>query len=150
MVAIENHINGGCGVLVFNDKNQLLMGLRNDDAAKADCELHEEGKWTLPGGNIEYGESFEEAGIREAYEEAGIKLKEEDLEVICVQTDKNEFAHYISVGMVARNFEGTPRVMEPDQIVKWQWFDLDKLPKIIFTPSRLTIDCYLQHKFYIK
>ncbi len=150
MVAIENHINGGCGVLILNDKNQLLMGLRNDDAEKADCELHEEGRWSLPGGNIEYGESFEDAGVREAYEETGIIVNPDDLEVICVQTDKNEFAHYISVGMLTRKFEGIPKVMEPDVIVKWQWFDLDKLPNNIFTPSKLTIDCYLQNKFYIR
>ena len=147
MVAIKDHINAGCGVMVFNNKNQLLLGLRNDNVELADSELHEEGTWTMPGGNIEYGETFEEAGAREAKEETGIIVK--DLEVFCVQTDKNEHAHYISVGMIARNFEGTPTAMEPDQIVKWEWFDLDKLPNNIFTPSRKTIDCFLNHKFYM-
>lgn len=147
MVALQNHINGGCGVIVLNDKNQILLGLRNSDEGKADSELHEEGTWTMPGGNIEYGESFEEAGRREAYEETGITVK--DLEVICVQTDKNEFAHYISVGMIARNFDGTPQAMEPDEIVKWCWFDLDNLPQNIFSPSKKTIDCFLNHKFYM-
>ncbi|MBR1385222.1 MAG: NUDIX domain-containing protein [Bacilli bacterium] len=147
MVALQNHINGGCGVIVLNDKNQILLGLRNSDEEKADSELHEEGTWTMPGGNIEYGETFEEAGRREAFEETGITVK--DLEVICVQTDKNEFAHYISVGMIARKFEGTPQAMEPDEIVKWCWFDLDNLPKNIFSPSKKTIDCFLNHKFYM-
>ncbi len=147
MVAVQNHINGGCGVMVFNEKNQLLLGLRNSDEKLADSELHEEGTCTMPGGNIEYGETFEEAGAREALEETGIIVK--DLEVICVQTDKNEFAHYISVGMVARNFEGIPKAMEPDQIVEWRWFDLDNLPKNIFSPSKKTIDCFLNHKFYM-
>ena len=101
----------------------------------------------MPGGNIEYGETFEEAAKREAREEANIEIS--NIDVICVQTDKNEHAHYVSVGMVARSFTGTPQVMEPDQIVEWQWFDLDKLPKNIFTPSRKTIDCFLNHKFYM-
>ena len=61
----------------------------------------------------------------------------------------NEFAHYISVGLVAREFEGVPRPMEPEQIMAWRWFDLNDLPKNIFSPSRKTIDCYLQKKFYI-
>ena len=147
MVAIPNHINAGCGVMVFNNKNQLLLGLRNEDEAIADCELHEEGTWSMPGGNIEYGETFEEAGTREALEETGITVR--NLEVFCVQTDKNEHAHYISVGMVAREFDGTPEVKEPDVIVKWEWFDLDKLPTNIFTPSKKTIDCFLNHKFYM-
>ncbi len=147
MSVLPNTIGAGCGVMVFNNRNQLLLGLRNSDEKLADSELHEEGTWTMPGGNIEYGETFEEAGRREAMEEAGITLKE--LEVICVQTDKNQYAHYISVGMIAKNFEGTPQVMEPDQIIKWEWFDLDKLPKNIFSPSKKTIDCFLNHKFYM-
>ena len=150
MVALKNHINGGCGVMIFNSKNQLLLGLRNDDVELADCELHEEGTWSLPGGNIEYGESFEQAGAREVAEETGLIVKEDDLQVFCVQTDKNEHAHYISVGMLAHNVEGTPRVMEPDVIVQWEWFDLNNLPTNFFSPSKLTIDCFLQHKFYIK
>ena len=68
--------------MVFNEQHQLLLGLRNTDEKLADSELHEEGTWTMPGGNIEYGETFEEAGTREAKEETGIDVK--DLEVICV------------------------------------------------------------------
>lgn len=147
MSVLPNTIGAGCGVMVFNNMNQLLLGLRNSDELLADSELHEEGTWTMPGGNIEYGETFEEAGAREAKEETGIIVK--NLEIICVQTDKNEHAHYISVGMVARTFEGVPEVMEPNEIVEWRWFDLDKLPKNIFSPSRKTIDCFLNHKFYM-
>jgi hypothetical protein len=95
----------------------------------------------------EYGESFEEAGAREALEETGLIVK--NLEVFCVQTDKNEHAHFISVGMIAREFEGIPKVKE-QEMVKWEWFDLDKLPKNIFSASKKTIDCFLNHKFYIK
>ncbi len=142
----KQYIRAGCGVMVFNDRKQLLLGLRNSDVELADSELHEEGTWTMPGGNIEYGETFEEAVIREAKEEAGIDIY--DLEVICVQTDKNEHAHYISVGLIAHSYSGTPTALEPD-IVKWQWFDLNELPKKIFSPSKKTIDCYLSNKFYI-
>ena len=148
MAILPNTIGAGCGVMVFNNLNQLLLGLRNDDEALADSEMHEEGTWTLPGGNIEYGETFEEAAFREAKEETGIEIK--DIDVICVQTDLNEHAHYVSVGMVAHSFDGVPQVMEPDQIVDWKWFDLDKLPPDIFTPSRKTIDCFLNHKFYMR
>lgn len=141
------HIRAGCGVMVFKPEGKLLLGLRNSDPEKADSEMHEEGTWTMPGGNIEYGETFEEAGTREAKEETGMDVK--DLEVICVQTDKNEYAHYISVGMIAKSYEGNPVAMEPDEIVKWEWFDLNNLPKNIFSASRKTIDCYLNKKFYM-
>ena len=144
----EKHIGAGCGLLVFNKDGKLLLGLRNYDQEIADSEMHEEGTWSCPGGNIEYGETFEQAVTREAKEETGIDIK--DPELICVQTDLNEHAHYISVGMVTHSFEGVPKVMEPDEIMAWRWFDLNDLPNNIFSASRKTIDCYLQKKFYIK
>lgn len=148
MAILPNTIGAGCGVMIFNNKNQLLLGLKNSDKELADSELHEEGTWCMPGGMIEYGETFEEAGAREVKEETGVIVK--NLEVFCVQTDKNEHAHFISVGMIARSFDGTPEVMEKDVIIKWEWFNLDNLPKNIFTPSKKTIDCFLNHKFYIR
>ena len=47
------------GGLVFNEKNKILMIFRN-------------GKWDLPKGKIELGESIEDAAIREVEEECGI------------------------------------------------------------------------------
>lgn len=47
------------GGMVFNKNNELLMILRN-------------GKWDLPKGKIEPGESIEAAAIREVEEECGI------------------------------------------------------------------------------
>ena len=123
----DRHIGAGCGVIVLNKKGQILMGKRNEDELLADSEMHEEGTWTLPGGNIEYGEKFYEAGIREAKEETNLDVS--DLEVFCVQTDLNEYAHYISVGMIAKNYSGELKVNEPDVITEWRWFDIDKIPK---------------------
>ena len=147
MSILPNTIGAGCGVLIINKNKQILLGLKNEDKNLADSELHEEGTWCMPGGAIEYGETFEEAGAREVKEETGLVVK--DLAVFCVQTDKNEHAHFISVGMLAINFEGEPKVMEPDVLVEWKWFDLDKLPKNIFTPSKKTLDCFLNKKFYM-
>lgn len=144
----EGVIGSGCGVMIFNENNQLLMGRRNDNPELADSEMHEEGTWSLPGGNIEYGESFEEAGAREAKEETDLDVS--DLEVFCVQVDKNQYAHYVSVGMLARSYVGVPKVMEPDVIVEWKWFNIDELPTNIFSASQKTIECYLNNKFYIK
>ena len=40
--------------------------------------------------------------------------------------------------------------MEPNEITKWEWFEIDNLPNNIFSASKKTIDCYMQNKFYIK
>ena len=147
MTLLPNTIGAGCGVMIFNNKNQLLLGLKNTNRDLADSELHEEGTWCMPGGMIEYGETFEEAGRREAKEETGLDI--DNLEVFCVQTDKNEHAHFISVGMIAKNVTGEPYSAEPDVLIRWEWFDLDKLPNNIFSASKKTIDCFLNHKFYM-
>lgn len=147
MTLLPNTIGAGCGVMIFNNKNQLLLGLKNTNRDLADSELHEEGTWCMPGGMIEYGETFEEAGRREAKEETGLDI--DNLEVFCVQTDKNEHAHFISVGMIAKNVTGEPYPAEPDVLIRWEWFDLDKLPNNIFSASKKTIDCFLNHKFYM-
>ncbi len=147
MTILPRTIGAGCGVIILNEQGQVLLGLKNEDRDLADSELHEEGVWCMPGGAIEYGETFEEAGAREVKEEAGIDIS--DVEVFCVQTDKNEHAHFVSVGMIAHSYIGTPKVMEPDVIVEWKWFDIDKLPSKIFTPSKKTLDCYINNMFYM-
>lgn len=142
----KKYVKAGCGLLLLVD-NKILLGLRNTDAKYADCDLHEEGTWTMPGGSIEFGEDIKEAAIREAYEEAGIIIKNPD--IICVQNDKNDYAHYISIGLLATSYEGEITVKEPLEITSWQWFSLDNLPKNIFSPARKTLNCYLQNKFCI-
>lgn len=140
-------IGVGCGVIILND-NKILLGLRNSDPLLADCDLHEEGSWTMPGGSINYNETFEQAGIRETKEETNLDIR--NLQVICVQEDKNEYTHYVSIGMITRDFSGDIKVMEPDEITEWSWFDIDSLPNNLFSASKKTIDCYLQNKFYIE
>ncbi len=40
--------------------NQVLLGQRHSDPEKADSALQGEGTWTMPGGKLHYGESFED------------------------------------------------------------------------------------------
>ena len=47
-------------------------------------------------------------------------------------------------------FEGDPKVMEPDEITEWKWFDLDNLPSPIFFLSAKVLENYKKDKFYIK
>jgi len=145
---MKKHIGAGCGVILINELGQILMGKRNEDPNVADSELHEEGTWSLPGGNIEYGETFFEAGAREVKEETNLDV--ENLKLICVQTDLNEYAHYISVGMISRDIHGEKKIMDSKELTTWKWFDLDKLPKNIFSASKKTIDCYKEGKFFIE
>ena len=145
-----NKIGAGFGVLLLNKEGQILLGLRHDDPDKADSELHGEGTWTMPGGKLDFQESFEKGAQREMLEETDIHINTDDLEIICVSNDKVTDAHFITIGILCKKFAGNPKVMEPDEIVEWQWFDLDKLPKNMFFPSKRVLDNYISKTFYTK
>ena len=136
----------GVGVMLFRD-GRVLLGKRNDDAKMASSDLHGEGTWTMPGGKMEFGETFEEASAREVLEETSIKLKK--VEVICVNNERIDVAHFVTIGMFSDDFEGEAQVMEPDEITEWRWFGLDELPNPLFFPSKKIIENYKQGKFYI-
>lgn len=137
----------GIGVIILKD-SKILMGKRHSDARKADSELHGEGTWTMPGGKLLFGESFEEAAWREVWEETGVKINKDKLKVISVTNDIVKDAHHVTIGLLYEGFEGEPRVMEPDEIIEWQWFSLDKIPKPLFMPSEKLLNNYLHKEFY--
>jgi len=138
----------GFGIMLLNSKEQVLLGRRHVDPEKADSELSGEGTWTMPGGKLEYGESFEEGAKREMMEETGIFL--EKVKVVCVSNDKVDSAHFVTIGMFSEYFQGEPRVMEPDEITEWHWFDLDNLPSPLFFPSQRVLENVELNKIYVK
>ena len=141
----KKRVGVGCGVMLLKD-NKVLLGKRHEDPDKADSELHGEGTWIMPGGKLHYGETFEECARREVREETGMKLKK--VKVMCVSNDKNEHAHFVTVGLFSDDFKGEPKVMEPDEITEWKWFALDKLPEKMFFPSAKILENYKKDVFY--
>lgn len=137
----------GFGVMLLKNK-KILLGRRHDDKEKADSALGGEGTWTMPGGKLEWGESFEEGARREVKEETNIDL--EKVKVICVNNDKNEKAHFVTIGMFSTDFKGEAKVMEPEEITEWRWFASNELPKNIFPPSKKVLENYKAKKFYLK
>lgn len=130
----------GIAVMILNSDNHVLLGKRHDDPEKADSMLHGEGTWTLTGGKLDFGEGIAEGAAREALEETGIKVK--DLELVSVGNEVAHDAHFITLGFLAKKFEGEPKLMEPDEITEWKWFPLDALPEPIFPPSLKMINNY--------
>ena len=143
----KKRVGAGFGVMLLKD-NKILLGKRHTDPEKADSALRGEGTWTMPGGKLEFGESFEDGAKREVAEETGIQLNE--VEVICINNNKNEFAHFVTIGLLSQDFTGEASVMEPDEIVEWSWFSIDNLPSPMFPPSVDVLENYKSQKFYIK
>lgn len=143
----KKKVGVGLGVMILKD-GKLLLGRRHDDPEKASSLLKGAGTWTMPGGKLHFGETFEEGAKREVLEETGITLNKMD--VICVNQDMVENAHFITIGLFSDAFSGEPQVMEPDEITEWRWFDLDNLPSPIYFPSAKVLENYKQKRFYIK
>lgn len=134
--------------MILNKKGQVLLGRRHENPDKASSEFRVSDVWTMPGGKLEYGESFEQGAIRETLEETGIILKK--IKIISLNEDMNEFAHFITIGFYSENCEQDPKVMEPEEITEWRWFNLTEIPDNIYFPSAKVLNNYKHGEFYIK
>ena len=65
----RDYVGVGVGVMIRNAKGEMLLGLRTKN-----CR-NEAGKWSAPGGGVEFGETLAEAGKREVLEEFGIEVE---------------------------------------------------------------------------
>lgn len=135
----------GFGIMILKEE-KVLLGKRHDNPEKASSLLHGEGTWTMPGGKLHFQEGIKEAAAREASEETGVKVK--NLEVISISNDIVYDNHFVTIGFLCEDFEGEPKVMEPDEITEWEWFDLNNLPSPLFPPSEKIIKNYLAKKIY--
>ena len=127
--------------MTFKD-GKVLLGKRKS--------AHGEGEYSFTGGHLEYMESFEECARRETLEECGIEIKNIQF-LHCANITAYAPKHYINVSFVAEWESGEPRVLEPEKIVDWQWYDLDNLPEPLFTQTALCITSYKTgNNFYDK
>jgi 8-oxo-dGTP diphosphatase len=139
----------GLGVMLLRN-GRILLGKRNTNPETAGSELHGEGTWTMPGGKLEFGETFEDGVCRETFEETGIKINKEKIKFISVSNDRVEDAHFVTLGFLCEESEGEAEIKEPDEITEWKWFPLDNLPSPIFFCSQEVLDNYLSKSVYGK
>ncbi len=142
----KKSVGVGFGVMMVKE-GKLLLGKRHDDPEKASSLLNGAGTWTMPGGKLHFGETFEKGAKREVLEETGMVLN--NIEILCVNQDIIETVHFVTMGLFCEDFTGEPKVMEPNEITEWQWFDLNNLPSPLYFPSAKILENYRQKKFYI-
>lgn len=143
----EKKVGAGVGIMILKDR-KVLLGKRHEDSQKAGSALHGEGTWTMPGGKIHFGESFEDAAYREVLEETGIEINRNNLKFVSLTNDSVEDAHFITVGLLCEEFEGEVETREPDEITEWKWFELNELPDPIYFVSEKILKNYFDGKFY--
>lgn len=117
----------GVGVAVFILKNgRFIMGHRQG--------AHGYDTWGLPGGHLEFGESWEEGVIRETREEVGVEIK--NIRFIAATNDifLAENKHNVTIFMIADWAGGEPQVLEPEKCKEVGWYTYETMPENVFLP----------------
>ena len=119
----------GCGVLIENEKGQLLLQKRSDT-----------GEWCVPGGALEPGETYIQAATRELSEEVGIKVK--DLKLFGLYSGADREIHYpnmdvvysLSVIFITKAYDG--EISDSDsEVLEHRFFDRADIPSELFGPD---------------
>lgn len=128
--------------LIFSKDEKLFQGMKDSKkgGAYSDC-------WHIPGGGIDEGENQKEALIREIKEETGIDISLYKIELIdssgkgeSQKTLKTgelvlcEMQFYVYKVILDDKNADEIRVKLDDDLVNFQWTEIDDLKKIKLTP----------------
>ena len=135
-------IMAGAGVILLNEKNEILLGRRTDN-----------GCWDYPAGSMELGESFEECACREVLEETGLTCGE--LEYFLDISGEDTFYEYpngdrvylAAILYLCRDFTGEMKVQE-EEAYEQRFFSIDALPEI--PPLKIKSQIFEKVRNYIK
>lgn len=124
-----NSIVPAAAVAIFNEDNQILLLQRRDS-----------GKWTMPGGTMELGESLLDCALREVREECGLDVNVVD--VIGIYTDPGVRVEY-SDGEVRQEFSivyfastRDHKISMNSESIAWRWISLEEVEKLPMAQSQ--------------
>ncbi|KAJ6072621.1 hypothetical protein N7467_010706 [Penicillium canescens] len=129
---MDPQVRVGVGVFVLNPHGKFVIGKRQGSVGA--------GTWALPGGHLEFGESFETCAEREVLEETGLKISDVRYltAVNSVMGDENK--HYVTIFMGAHIHENEEpkmgykayvylfsKILEPEKCEAWEWISWDEM-----------------------
>jgi len=111
---------------------------------------YEDGNYSFVAGHLDQGETFRQAMAREAKEEAGIIVDPKKLRVVHVmqRTRNADNGERIDVFMMADEWFGQVKNMEPERCDDLNWFSLNSLPENTIPFLRQVLDCIKNKVFY--
>lgn len=111
------------GAIILDDRRRVLLQLRSDD-----------GKWGIPGGAMEPGETVEQCAMREVLEETGLILDE--FRLFGIYSGEQQHHTYpngdevycVNVVFLSTAFHGTLK-SDANETVRLEFHDMDRLPQ---------------------
>jgi len=120
----------GVGAVILHEDNVLLVRRGKSPSF---------GKWSLPGGLVELGETTREAIAREIVEECAIKIRIVDVAGVIDRIVKDDAGrvryHYVLVDYLA--YPDSMDVQAGSDAAEAQWFALDRVAELDTTPGLL-------------
>lgn len=129
----KDYIGVGVGAVILRDSKILLL-LRK--------KAPESGCWTIPGGKVEFGETVEEAILREVKEEINAEGKIIAPLGVTNHILKEEGTHFVSPRFLVELLE-EPQNMEPESHEAMEWFPIDKLPENVTMTTQKALAAFL-------
>ncbi|KAH8682297.1 nudix domain-containing protein [Xylariales sp. PMI_506] len=117
------HPRVGVAALIQNSAGEVIVGKR--------LGSHGSGSWAVPGGHLEFGESYFACAEREAFEETGLRVKAVKLVAATNDIFEDLGKHYITLFVICTRTDSTqdPQVTEPDKCEQWQWKSWEELSR---------------------
>lgn len=127
-------------VLIVNERNEVLLQLRNDNH-----------RWAYPGGAVEVDETVEDAAMREMAEETGLRANA--IQLFGVFSGKDMHHIYpngdevsnVDIVFLCTDYSGDVRP-DYDESNELRFFPIDHLPSDISTPCMRALQDYAKTK----
>ena len=131
-----NYLNPSPGITIIirSHDGKILIGKRSKNARYGN-------KWCLPGGYIEFEESFIETAHREVLEETGLEIRVEGI-VNVVSNHLDDLRHTIVIVLIGNVLGG--HQWPGDDLTELKWIDsaMHLATIYAFEADKRIIDCY--------
>ena len=116
----------GTSIILINKKREVLIGKRKGS--------HGEGLYSIPGGHLEFGETYSECCDRELGEEIGVSFgtyKKVGFSEDFFKKSGELVKHYTTLYFVVEDIDSDKieiKNLEPNKCEGWKWVSLSDLP----------------------
>jgi 8-oxo-dGTP diphosphatase len=120
----------GVGAVVFNAQGEIVLIKRG--------KAPHYGRWMIPGGSLEWGETLEQAAVREVREETGLDIEIETfVDFFQAISPEAPGYHFLIMDYAARAIAGS--LAAASDALEARWVGVDSLVAYDLTPELLTV-----------
>lgn len=105
----------------MNEKGEVLLQKRTANKKR------NPNKWAKTGGQVDSGETVEEAIFREVKEELGIEIPKKQIKVVNVHKDSNKNRRFAYNFIFVVNYKISDYILQKDEVVEVKYFTIEEM-----------------------